>query len=104
MPRIRRKRSATGPKRSNFSVRWPPRADCDSNLLDTLAAAYAEAGRFDDALQTAETAIEKVRGEKKSPESIADLQRRAARYKKGQPYREQQLLGLPTAAGSEKRK
>ncbi len=71
------------------------KADCDSNLLDTLAAAYAEAGRFDDALQTAETAIKKARGEKKSPESIADLQRRAARYKKGQPYREQQLLGLP---------
>ena len=80
------------------------KADSDSFLLDTLAAAYAETGRFDDALQTAETAIEKARGEKQSPESIADMQQRAALYKKHQPFREQQLLGPPTAAGSEKRK
>ncbi len=39
--------------------------DSDANLLDTLAAAYAEAGRFDDALQTIQTAIEQARTEGK---------------------------------------
>ena len=69
------------------------KADSDSNLLDTLAAAYAEAGRFDDALQTIGTTIEKAKCEKKSPETIADFQQRLALYKKHQPYRDRQLLG-----------
>ncbi|MGO9108615.1 MAG: tetratricopeptide repeat protein, partial [Thermoguttaceae bacterium] len=67
--------------------------DCDANLLDTLAAAYAEAGRFDEALQTVQEAIDKARDEKTSPESLADMQRRATLYKKYQAYRDQQLLG-----------
>jgi hypothetical protein len=69
--------------------------DCDSNRLDTLAAGGAEAGRFDDALQTAHTAIDKARAENAASESIADMQRRAALYKKHHAYRDQQLLGLP---------
>ena len=67
------------------------KADCESNLLDTLAAAYAEAGRFDEALHTIESAIDKARGEGKSPETIADFERRAALYKKRLPYRDPQL-------------
>ena len=67
--------------------------DCDANVLDTVAAAYAEAGRFDDALQTAQIAIEKARSQKATPESMADMHERAALYKKHQAYRDQQLLG-----------
>ena len=106
VPRIRWNNSATGPRRSIFSNRSAAASDCDSNLLDTLAAAYAEAGRYDDALRTAETAIDRVRGENQSPESIADMQRRIVLYKKKQPYRDQKLMGPsspspPTAAGPE---
>ena len=43
--------------------------DSDANTFDTLAAAYAEAGRFDDALQTAQAAIEKAQDENARPES-----------------------------------
>ena len=37
--------------------------------------------------------IDRARAEQQTPESIADLQRRAVLYKKNQPYRDQQLLG-----------
>ncbi len=50
----------------------PDNAPEFSNLLDSLAAAYAEAGRFDDALQTIETAIDKAR----EPGQIARNDRR----------------------------
>ncbi len=83
--------------------------DCDADLLDTLAAAYAEAGRFDDALQTEEMALHRAGGNEKTPESIGDMQRRAGLYKKRQPYLDQPLLGLPSpfeppAASPEKHK
>ncbi len=67
--------------------------DCDANTLDTLAAAYAAAGRFDDAVQTAQNAIEKAGAENASPESLAGMHERAALYNKRQPYRDPQLLG-----------
>jgi protein O-mannosyl-transferase len=69
------------------------RPDCDANLLDTLAAAYAAAGRFHEAVQTIEIAIDRARGEKNPPESIADMGRREALYKKNLPYRDPALLG-----------
>ncbi len=56
--------------------------DCDSNLLDTLGAAYAEAGQFEEALSTAQAAIEKARAEKAPAESIKDMERRATLYKR----------------------
>ncbi len=68
--------------------------DCDSNLLDTLGAAYAEAGQFEEALSTAQAAIEKARAEKAPAESIKDMERRATLYKARKPYRDPQLLGL----------
>ena len=48
--------------------------DCDANFLDTLAAAYAETGRFDDALKYMDIAIDRARATDKTPESIADMQ------------------------------
>jgi tetratricopeptide (TPR) repeat protein len=58
-------------------------------LLGTLAAAYAEAGRFDDAVNTAEKArnLAEAAGEKK----LADMNRQMLElYRSNQPYREGQ--------------
>ncbi len=56
-------------------------------FLGTLDAAYAEAGRFDDAIQTAKKVIEEA--QKDGQELLAKLAReRLALYQKGQPYRE----------------
>ncbi len=53
-------------------------------LLDTLAAAYAEAGQFDRAVRTTQNAIEIVR---KNPEtSTAELESRLKLYMTGKPY------------------
>ena len=51
--------------------------------LDTLAAAHAEAGQFDDAIRWQEKAIELVEAEKK-----ADYESRLVLYRAGKPYRE----------------
>jgi len=55
-------------------------------LLDTLAAAYAEAGQFDQAVSTTLQAIEIVRSNPKSPTST--LESRLELYRAGRPYRE----------------
>ena len=55
--------------------------------LDVLAAAYAEAGRFDDATATAKKAIEAT--ENRKNKGYADLIRqRLALYEKHEPFRE----------------
>jgi hypothetical protein len=54
-------------------------------LLDTLAAAYAEVGQFDQAVRTTLAAIEIVRNNKAS---TATLESRLELYKAGKPYRE----------------
>lgn len=51
-------------------------------VLDTLAAAYAEAGRFDDATRTAGQAIELLAG---SPDAVPVAERLAG-YQAGRPY------------------
>lgn len=62
--------------------------DSDPGLLDTLAAAYAEAGRFDDAIRTASRAVELARSASQ-PELADDVQGRLSLYESGQPFREQ---------------
>ena len=59
----------------------------EPRLLDTLAAAYAEAGRFDEAVGTAERALELARlaGERKL---AADISKRLELYRQGQAYHE----------------
>ncbi len=55
-------------------------------LLDTLAAAYAEAGEFDKAVKTAQKAIQLARAAKR--EKLAkDIQSRLELYKAKRPYR-----------------
>jgi protein O-mannosyl-transferase len=61
--------------------------DCkDSELLDTLAAAYANAGRFEEAVKTGEAAFSaaKAAGENDFADSI---RARIDLYKKGSPFR-----------------
>jgi Flp pilus assembly protein TadD len=55
-------------------------------LLDTLAAAYAEASQFDQAIQTILQAIEVVRSDPNA--STATLESRLKLYRAGRPYRE----------------
>jgi tetratricopeptide (TPR) repeat protein len=64
------------------------KADCDANLLDTLAAAYAEAGQFDRAVQTAEKAARKARQAAVAAGPLADMEKRLELYKKHKPHRE----------------
>ena len=59
----------------------------DAEALDTLAAAYAEAGRFGEAVVTGEKAAELARkgSQEKAAASVAD---RSNLYRSGRPYRE----------------
>jgi protein O-mannosyl-transferase len=54
--------------------------------LETLAAAYAEAGRFKEAIETAERALELARAARDN-ELVERLEVQQHRYKKGQPFR-----------------
>jgi tetratricopeptide (TPR) repeat protein len=54
-------------------------ADKDANLLDTLATAYAEAGRFVDAARTARTALEAARAAEQE-ELAGTLERKISEY------------------------
>ena len=56
-------------------------------LRDTLAAAHAEAGQFDDAVAEQERAIEMLRAAGQYDE-IADYQTRLDLYRRRQPYRD----------------
>lgn len=54
---------------------------------DTLAAAYAEAGRFEDAVQEQERAL-RLLGERGDAHTKAEFNRRLTLYKQKRPYRE----------------
>ena len=61
--------------------------------VDTLAAAYAEAGRFPEALTAARKALQLAK--RQDDQALAKaLQARIALYEAGKPYRET----LPTSA------
>jgi len=63
------------------------RANSSAGYLDTLAAAYAAAGRFDDAIATAEKAVELARASNES--RLAEkIEGRLRLYRKGQAYRQ----------------
>ncbi len=59
-----------------------------AQIRDTLAAAYAEARRFIDAVAEQERAIEMLRAAGASAKEIADLQSRLDLYRRRQAYRE----------------
>ncbi len=54
-------------------------------VLDALAAAYANAGRYDDAASTAARAAELA--ERAADPAAAEIRERAALYRRGQPFR-----------------
>lgn len=56
----------------------------DANCINTLAAAYAEIGRFEDAVATQQKAIDLA-----PEDDLADYQSRIELYKSEKPYREQ---------------
>lgn len=56
-------------------------------VLDTLAAAYAEAGRFDEAVQTQQRAVELARASG-SNDDMPAMQQRLELYQSRQPWRE----------------
>ncbi|HVJ26948.1 MAG TPA: hypothetical protein VM493_05370 [Vicinamibacterales bacterium] len=58
----------------------------DWRMLDTLAAAYAESGRFVDAIATIERAIAVARSSE--PPAVDVLASRLPLYRSGQPLRE----------------
>jgi tetratricopeptide (TPR) repeat protein len=61
--------------------------DRDPAVLDTLAAAYAEAGRFPDALDAAQKALALAHGQRKG--GLAEkIVSRIALYQGGRPYRD----------------
>ena len=57
-------------------------------LLDTLAAAYAEAGNFPEAISTAERAAELARAAGRT-DLAREIQPRLALYRQGRPYRDE---------------
>ena len=73
------KRAVELAKRAGEATEW----DAEGSL-DTLAAAYAEAGDFDNAIQSARAAIEQFDSE----EGKADAAARLALYEEGKPFRE----------------
>ena len=56
-------------------------------FLDTLAAAYAETGQFEEAIQTAQEAIEKALA-KKQKSLAEEIKKRLKMYQSRQLYRE----------------
>lgn len=59
----------------------------DPSTLDTLAAAYAEAGQFTDAAQTAATAVQNANAADET-NLAKEIELRLKLYQSGQPYRE----------------
>ncbi len=57
----------------------------DPSLLDTLAAALAEAGQFDEAIKVSKQQIDLVAGQQKT---IDEANARIALYRASQPFRE----------------
>jgi protein O-mannosyl-transferase len=64
----------------------------DMRILDTLAAAYAEAGRFSDAVRVAQTALELAKGAGQA-EAARRIEGRLQLYQAGRPYHEGSALG-----------
>ena len=59
----------------------------DAGILDALAAAYAEAGRFAEAVETAQAALTLAKNQN-NPAHVEGLQSRIKLYEAGSPYRD----------------
>jgi tetratricopeptide (TPR) repeat protein len=63
-------------------------------VLDTLAIAYAESGRFAESRQRCREAIEKAKAAGDT-EAVTEMQTRLQLYESGHPYREVLINALP---------
>jgi len=63
-------------------------------ILETLAAAYAETGRFPEAVTTAQQA-QQLAGNRGDTVLVHDLQRQIKGYQAGQPFRDTSLTNAP---------
>jgi protein O-mannosyl-transferase len=61
--------------------------------LDTLGAAYAAAGQFDEAIASAQKAVELARSEQ--PELVAEIEARLQLYRGGNAYRQRIHVTIP---------
>jgi Flp pilus assembly protein TadD len=68
----------------------------DYRVLDTLAAAYAEVERFDDAVRTAHRASELATASRRHV-SVAEIEGRLALYRQGLPHREKPARSMARA-------
>ena len=59
-------------------------------MLDVLAAAYAEAGRFKDAVETAQLA-KQAAAALKATKLAGEIEARGRSYRDGKPYRDESL-------------
>ncbi len=59
-----------------------------AGYIDTLAAAYAEVGRFEDAVRAQKAALQVAERSRERPEEIAAFRARLALFEKREPYRE----------------
>ena len=60
----------------------------NGNYLDTLAAAYAEAGKFDEAIRVQKEAVDMLGVSGSKPQLMKEVQDRLNLYKSKKPYRE----------------
>jgi tetratricopeptide (TPR) repeat protein len=67
----------------------------DANALGTLAAAYAEAGRFSEAVQTARQALD-LATQQKTPNLAETIRAGIRLYKAGKPFRESPFSATKT--------
>jgi len=65
----------------------------DVNYMDTLAAAYAEAGNFAEAVKIGQSTLDLARSTNQDAKSLADYWSRLARYRQGIPYRDRPTSG-----------
>jgi tetratricopeptide (TPR) repeat protein len=59
----------------------------EHTYVDTLAAAYAELGRFDEAIKTQQEAIQLAQ-QAEQPENVAEYEKRLKLYEQKQPFRD----------------
>jgi tetratricopeptide (TPR) repeat protein len=62
----------------------------EPSILDTLAAAYAAAGRFDEAIATAKQAIDAAKANGRD-KLAGEIKKRMEIYRAGQPYRQKRM-------------
>lgn len=70
----------------------------DARYLGTLAAAYAETGRFNDAVATVKNALEKAKSTS-NEQLVTVLEQLLALYQSGKPYHEPSTAHHPLTAG-----